>query len=87
MRPALFCALLLALTGCVVQGPPPVPVARYETVPPPPAPRFVWQPGGWHWDGRAYVWHAGHYVERRPEYHHWVVGHWGGGVWIAAHWE
>jgi hypothetical protein len=79
---------VMLLSGCVVApgGPPPVPVARVEVVPPPPSARVVWQPGGWHWNGGAYVWIRGHYVERQAAYHRWVPGHWQGGAWIPAHW-
>ena len=82
----------LLLAGCVVDpagpaGPPPIPEPRAEATPPPPSPRVVWQPGGWHWDGGRYVWRPGHYVERLASYHRWVPGHWnGGGVWVPAHW-
>jgi hypothetical protein len=82
-------ALALTLTGCVAApaGPPPVPQARYEPIPPPPAARLVWQPGEWHWNGATYVWVRGHYVERLAYYHQWVPGHWNGaGVWVPGHW-
>jgi hypothetical protein len=91
-------AILLAVmvSGCVVSAPapvarvefrpPPIPVARYEVPPPPPSPRHVWQPGGWHWNGREYVWLPGHYIVRLETYHRWVPGHWEQGAWIGGHW-
>jgi hypothetical protein len=91
MRVTIMSAgLALVLSGCVVaspHGPPPVPAARYEPVPPPPGPRLVWQPGGWHWNGAGYVWIRGHYVQHLAAYHQWVPGHWApGGGWVPAHW-
>jgi hypothetical protein len=90
-RAFLSATLLAGLTGCVVAAPPPgrppIPVARYEPVPPPPGERVVWQPGEWHWDGHEYVWRAGHYVEKRVDYHRFVPGHWDDrGLWEPGHW-
>ena len=87
--PLMAAGLAIVLTGCVAApaGPPPVPAAQIEVVPPAPSTRVVWQPGGWHWNGGAYFWRPGHYVERLAAYHHWVPGHWGpDGAWIPGHW-
>ena len=68
----------------------PVPELRYERVPPPRR-GFVWAPGHWRWDGRAYFWVPGVYIAARPEYRFWVHGHWEqrgpNWVWIEPHWE
>ncbi len=92
-------ALAGLLGGCVVAetasppvpaaqvAPPPVPAERVEYIPPPPSAAVLWQPGEWHWNGVAYVWRPGHYIQRVAYYHHWVRGHWNGaGVWIPGHW-
>jgi hypothetical protein len=90
-------ALTIGMGSAVAQPPPPPPPgpppAQYEAVPPPPGARVIWEPGHWHWNGVRYVWFGGHYVERRPEYGHYVPGHWrwapglGRYEWIGAHWE
>ncbi|MDE2198709.1 MAG: YXWGXW repeat-containing protein [Rhodospirillales bacterium] len=70
---------------------PPVPPLRAEVVPRPPGPRFVWEPGHWHWNGRAYVWFRGHYIRPYAHRPHYVPGHWvrrgPGWVWLRAHWQ
>ncbi len=88
--------VLLGLAGCVVAPAPPpyatLPAPRAEIVPPPPgpAPKWVWQPGGWHWNGAQYVWLPGHYVERLPTYTRWEPGHWiergGNWEWVPGRW-
>jgi len=88
-------ALPLLLAACVVEpaappnpypAPPPL---QAEIVPAPPRPRVIWEPGTWHWNGAAYVWIAGHYIERPPG-GRWVHGHWavrgGAWVWIPGGW-
>jgi len=94
---------LAALSGCVAYAPPPrgpvevvAPVAppppRVEVVPPPSRPAEIveWHPGHWHWDGRAYVWISGEYVERPHRAARWEPGHWvarpQGWVWVPGHW-
>jgi hypothetical protein len=67
---------------------PPLPPPREERLPPPPpGRRVVWEPGQWRWDGRGYVWIAGHYVaERRGRF---IPGHWErrgpNWFWVAGH--
>ena len=58
----------------VVRLAPPVPVV--ETVVPAPAPGYVWTPGYYTWNGRAYVWAPGA----------WVVAPWQGARWEPPHW-
>lgn len=58
----------------VVLSPPSSNVVIVETAPPPlrteivPAPRegYVWAPGYWNWDGTAYGWVDGRFIETRP---------------------
>ncbi len=74
----LSIALLLATSAVSARvvvhiAPPPVIVA---TPPPPPGPAYVWTPGYYRWDGRAYVWVPGV----------WVVAPWPGARWIPPHW-
>lgn len=68
-----------------------VPPPRYEPVPPPPSPRYIWVPGHWNWNGVRYVWIPGRYVIRQPHYGHYVPGRWfwngAAWVWRPAHWE
>lgn len=75
-------------SGAIVTLAPPEP--RVEAVPVAPGPRYVWTTGHWAWNGAAYVWVAGQYVERPRSEAMWVAGHWasrnGGWVWIDGHW-
>ncbi len=67
-----------------------IPPPREEFVPPPPGPNMYWQPGHWHWNGRAYVWNRGFYIHH-PRHRRWIHGEWamrhGAWVWIPAHWD
>jgi hypothetical protein len=82
-------------------APPPVEMApqlppppRVEPVPPPPPGRaevLFWVPGRWQWDGRAWIWLPGRYVERPRHHARWIPGHWvarpGGWMWVEGHWH
>ncbi len=88
---ALFMAASIAQAQVVVRiGPPPRPV---ETIPPPPHehPGWAWHEGYHRWDGHAYVWVPGYYVEPPHAHAHWVGGHWDhrgdGYVWVEGHWR
>lgn len=81
----------------VIVAPTAPPPPETETVPPPPAGEttYTWQPGHWDWNGKAWVWTAGTYVQRiappAPSAV-WVPGQWqaqpaGGFVWVAGHWQ
>ncbi|WP_420242676.1 hypothetical protein [Roseiterribacter gracilis] len=102
LRAASALALLVPLAGCYVAPPhargvveirapyaPPTP--RYEVVPTAPYETAIWDPGHWHWNGVAYVWEAGHWVERPHVRAVWEPGHWvareGGWVWVGGHWR
>ncbi|MGH7321558.1 MAG: YXWGXW repeat-containing protein [Candidatus Rokuibacteriota bacterium] len=88
----------LLLAGCyasppyVVQGPPPLPAAPAEAIPPQPASGYVWVPGGYVWQmsSRTYVWVPGHWTVPPPGYV-WVPGHWetspSGTVWVGGQWR
>lgn len=52
------------------------PEPQDERAPPPPGPDYVWVPGYWFWNGRGYVWHAGHY-DVPPDR---------GAVWVRSGW-
>ncbi len=69
----------------------PVPPLRYEPVPPPPGPQYVWRPGHWRWTGQGYAWTPGRYYVRQRAWHEWVPGHWasrhGTWVWVQPHWR
>jgi len=88
----LLCGVALAASGCVVDTAPypPIPAPRVEVVPPAPGPRLAWEPGHWRWNGSAYLWVPGHYVEGRVGVH-WIDGHWanraGAWVWVPGHWS
>jgi len=88
----LLAATLTAGAQVVVRiGPPPP--ARVEVVPPAPHehPGWAWREGYHRWDGHAYVWVPGAYIEPPYEHAHWVAGHWanrgGGYVWVEGHWH
>jgi len=96
MKRTVIAALLLAsLAATVAAQPrppfPPVPPPRAEVVPPSRGGRTVWQPGHWRWTGRSYVWVAGRWVTRGPQFAQYVPGRWvwtrGAWVWRPAHWR
>jgi hypothetical protein len=72
-------------------GYPPIPPPRFESTPPPPPGRYIWQPGHWVWNGRAYVWAPGRYIPHRTYYREYIPGHWemrgGGWTWMPPHWR
>ncbi|HTP82092.1 MAG TPA: hypothetical protein VMQ11_04060 [Alphaproteobacteria bacterium] len=97
---ALGLGLVVPLAACVervetrevvVPRAPPAPVTEAVPAPPGPAERWVWQPGHWRWNGREYVWAAGHYVERPRRDAEWVPPHWqergGGWVYVEGRWR
>lgn len=76
-------AALSLLTAC--PPPPPrgvlyariaPPAVRVEAIGVAPGADYEWVPGYYRWDGREYLWVAGHH-ERRPSARaHWVAGRW-----------
>ncbi|WP_439596182.1 hypothetical protein [Falsiroseomonas sp.] len=99
----LFLPLALATAALTAGCAPTVALAQgyYPPVPPlraevrPPAPRgehWAWQPGHWHWSGRAYDWIPGEWVERPDARLSWAHGHWvwrrpEGWIWVPGHWR
>ena len=85
----------IARTTTVVEEPvhitlrPPAP--RSELIPPAPNERVVWDPGRWNWNGQAYFWISGRYVERPYQQAVWKPGHWseqsGAWVWDEGRWR
>jgi hypothetical protein len=93
--PTLACGIFLAAGIAQAQvvvrvAPPERPVER---IPPPPHehPNWAWHSGYHRWDGHAYVWVPGYYVEPPHPHAHWVDGHWDhhgeGYVWVEGHWR
>jgi len=93
---ALLLGASLTATACagtsgrlyVRTGPPPL---RREAVLVSPGPEYVWVPGYYRYDGRAYLWVAGRY-ERPPRPRaRWVAGHWQQErrvwFWVDGHWR
>ncbi|MCR6477082.1 hypothetical protein NU688_13050 [Variovorax sp. ZS18.2.2] len=72
--------------GLVMVAPPP---PRYEA-PPPPRGGYVWVPGRWAWDGRAYAWQRGGWRPARSGYAY-APGRWvedrGGWRWTEGDWR
>jgi len=72
--------------GLVMTAPPP---PRYEPLPPPRG-GFVWVPGRWAWDGRAYAWRPGGWERERAGYAY-APGRWiedrGGWRWAEGDWR
>jgi hypothetical protein len=65
------------------------PVERVEVIPVAPSPQHVWIKGNWHWDGHAWIWHAGRYEVARVGLH-WVPAHYiergNAVVYVGGHW-
>ncbi len=89
----LFLAVGAASAGAQIHitiGPPPRP---HEVIPaPPPEHRdWAWHAGHLRWDGHAYVWVPGEYVEPPHAHARWVAGSWqhrhGEYVWVEGHWR
>jgi len=89
---AIPCLLLLASCGPAYPTHPPIPPIRSEQVPVPPRSSVVliWQPGHYNWNGNAYVWIPGEWVDRAGHGTLWQDGYWEqtaqGSVWLPAHW-
>jgi hypothetical protein len=82
-----------AQTSTVIIAPSAPPPPRVETMPPPPATTMSWQAGHWAWNGTAWSWEEGHYVQAPQPSAVWEPGHWaqqagsGGYVWVDGHWR
>jgi len=65
------------------------PAPQPETMPPRPAPNYIWIAGHWGWRGH-WVWIGGHWQVGQAG-HAWIGGHWERGPkgryrWIPGHW-
>jgi len=80
-----------AQPSTVIIAPSAPPAPRVETVPPPPSTVMTWHPGHWNWNGAAWAWEEGHYVQRPQPAAVWEPGHWaerdGGYVWVDGRWR
>jgi hypothetical protein len=94
----------MVLTGCVVErrvyvpSPPPPgvdvtvipPVAQAETIPPAPAPTYIWMGGYWSWNG-TWIWVPGRWVLPPRPGVVWEPGVWvrinGGWRWRPGYWR
>jgi hypothetical protein len=83
-----------AQDATVIIAPNAPPPPRVESVPPPPqSPQTMsWQAGHWTWNGTAWAWDEGHYVQAPQAAAVWEPGHWsqqpsGGYVWVDGHWR
>src|SRR5689334_18602411 len=87
----LGCALMGTALGeeIIVKTHPPKDL--HERRPPSPGASYVWGPGYHHWDGRAYVWRPGEWMNPPHKRAHWVPPHWqqrhDGWVFIEGHWR
>ena len=75
----------------VVIAPSAPPPPEVEAPPAPPAPRYVWEPGHWLWNGTQFLWDQGKYVEKPTAATAYVAGHWqeysDGWGWVPGHWD
>jgi hypothetical protein len=78
-----------AATRVYVRIAPPLPVV--ERVVAVPRAGYVWTPGFYRWNGRAYVWVAGRYVVPPRPRAVWVPGYWvprtRGFLWAEGRWR
>ena len=84
----------LGIGACALPGPqhppvPPIPVERV-VAPPPSRTALIWRPGHFDWNGVAYSWVPGVWVERAGHGTLWQDGYWQDGpddsVWVPGHW-
>src|SRR5262249_13188219 len=68
---------------------PPAPVVERVVVAP--GPGYVWTPGYYRWDGRAYAWVSGGYALPPRAHAVWRCGHWAherrGWFWVDGRWR
>jgi hypothetical protein len=82
-----------AQTSTIIVAPSAPPPPRVETMPPPPQPQVMtWQAGHWAWNGTAWAWVDGQYMQRPQPTAEWEPGHWspqpgGGYVWVDGRWR
>ena len=71
-------------------APPALPTAP-EVVVAAPAPNAIWIPGYWSYDGRSYIWVAGHWEMPPPNVRTYVTAHWERQghhyFWVPSYWQ
>ncbi|MBV8147567.1 MAG: YXWGXW repeat-containing protein [Candidatus Eremiobacteraeota bacterium] len=71
-------------------GVPPPELPVYNTIPPAPAPNYMWTPGYWAWGSYGYYWVPGTWVMAPQTGYYWTPGYWGynNGYygWNAGYW-
>ena len=84
-------ALLIGIANAqvVVRVGPPRPIVEERIVAP--GPGYVWPPGSPRWNGNAYVWAPGAWVQPPRPHAVWVPHHWvhrgGGWILVEGHWR
>jgi hypothetical protein len=73
-------------------APPPPRVEIVPAAPPQSTQAMGWQAGHWAWNGTAWSWEEGQYVQAPQAAAVWEPGHWsqqasGGYVWVDGHWR
>ena len=80
-----------AQTASVIVAPSAPPPPQVETIPPPPRTTMSWQAGHWVWNGAAWSWQEGQYVQGPQPTAVWQPGHWSqqanGYVWVDGQWR
>jgi hypothetical protein len=96
VAPAALAVVLMAAPACAaprgrvyVRVGPPAPVVERVVVAP--GPGFVWVPGYYTWNGRAYAWRRGEWMHPPRPRAVWVAPHWRherrGWFFVEGHWR
>jgi hypothetical protein len=64
------------MVGFTIGVPPPA-LPVYDTIPPAPAPNYMWTPGYWAWGPAGYYWVPGTWVLAPQPGYLWTPGYWG----------
>ncbi len=86
---AAFLSVSVFAADVVIRVAPPRPLVERRI--PAPGPGYVWTQGYHRWDGRAYVWVPGAWVQAPRPHARWVAHRWvrrnGGWVMVEGHWR